>query len=200
MARPNTAPLTEAKLLLRDQAKARRAAVRFDTEMAAQRQCALFLRTFAQLLGHAPAPRISGYWPMGDEFDVRPLLTRLCERGHVCALPVVVKRGEALVFRRWQPGDRLIESGFGTREPGPEAADVEPNIVLAPLLAFDDTGGRLGYGGGFYDRTLRALRSAGRVIAVGVCYQAQRVAEVPSDDNDEMLDWIVTEERAIRCV
>jgi 5-formyltetrahydrofolate cyclo-ligase len=93
----------------------------------------------------------------------------------------------------------LVEAGFGTREPSTEADDVVPDLVLAPLLAFDDTGGRLGYGGGFYDRTLRELRSAGEVIAVGVGYQAQRVAEVPSGDDDETLDWIVTEERAIRC-
>ncbi len=137
--------------------------------------------------------------PMGDEFDVRPLLTRLSERGHVCALPVVTARGEALVFRRWHKGDRLAQAGFGTHEPGAHAAEIVPDIVLAPLLAFDDEGRRLGYGGGYYDRTLRALRAAGRVLAVGVCYQAQRVDEVPSGDGDENLDWIVTEERAIRC-
>lgn len=136
---------------------------------------------------------------MNDEFDIRPLLTRLSERGHVCALPVVVARGAALSFRRWQPGDCLVEARLGTHEPGTQAAETVPDIVLAPLLAFDDTGRRLGYGGGFYDRTLRELRAAHRVIAVGVGYQAQRVDQVPSGDNDEKLDWIVTEERAIRC-
>ena len=200
MARPDTVSLAEAKRLLRDQAKARRAALRVDAETAAQRQGALFFRAFADILERSPAPRISGYWPMGDEFDARPLLTRLCERGHVCALPVVLNRGEALVFRHWQPGNQLIEAGFGTQEPGAEADEVVPDLVLAPLLAFDDTGGRLGYGGGFYDRTLRTLRSAGQVIAVGVAYHAQGVAQVPTGDGDETLDWIVTEERAIRCM
>ena len=199
MARPDTVPLTEAKSSLRVRARARRAALRLDAETAVQRQCTLFFQTFADELGRSPAPRISGYWPMGDEFDVRPLLTRLYERGHVCALPVVLGRGEALVFRRWQPGNQLIEAGFGTREPCAEAEEAVPDLVLVPLLAFDVTGRRLGYGGGFYDRTLRALRSAGRVVAIGVGYQAQCVDEVPSGDDDETLDWIVTEERAIRC-
>ena len=93
----------------------------------------------------------------------------------------------------------MIEAGFGTHEPGTEAAKAVPDIVLAPLLAFDDAGRRLGYGGGFYDRTLRALRATRQVIAVGVGYQAQRVDEVPSVDGDEKLDWIVTEEQAISC-
>ncbi len=191
--------LIEAKRMLRDQAKARRAALHQDAGAAAQRQCALFVETFEAELARSPAPAVSGYWPMGDEFDVRPLMIRLSERGHVCALPVVVERGGALVFRRWRPGDRLAEAGFGTHEPGAHAAEAVPDIVLAPLLAFDDTGRRLGYGGGFYDRTLRALRAARQVIAVGVGYQAQRVDEVPSGDGDEKLDWIVTEERAISC-
>ncbi len=189
----------EAKQKLRDQARARRAALDQDASAAARRQCALFVETFEAELGRSPAPAVSGFWPMGDEFDVRPLMIRLSERGHVCALPVVVERGGALVFRRWRPGDRLIEAGFGTHEPGTEAAKAVPDIVLAPLLAFDDAGRRLGYGGGFYDRTLRALRATRQVIAVGVGYQAQRVDEVPSVDGDEKLDWFVTEEQAISC-
>ena len=191
--------LIEAKRKLRDQAKARRADLRQDAGAAAQRQCALFVETFEAELARSPAPAVSGYWPMGDEFDVRPLMIRLSERGHVCALPIVVARGEALVFRRWRPGDRLAEAGFGTHEPGAEAAEAVPDIVLVPLLAFDGAGRRLGYGGGFYDRTLGALRAARPIIAVGVGYQAQRVDEVPSGDGDEKLDWIVTEERAISC-
>ena len=191
--------LIEAKRKLRDQAKARRAALHQDPGGATQRQSALFVETFEAELARSPAPAVSGYWPMGDEFDVRPLMIRLSERGHVCALPVMVARGEALVFRHWRPGDRLIEAGFGTHEPGAQSAETVPDIVLAPLLAFDDAGRRLGYGGGFYDRTLRALRATRQVIAVGVGYQAQRVDQVPSGDGDEKLDWIVTEERAISC-
>ncbi len=136
--RPNTVSLIEAKRKLRDQAKARRADLHQDAGAAAQRQCALFVETFEAELARSPAPAVSGSWPMGDEFDVRPLMIRLSERGHVCALPIVVARGEALVFRRWRPGDRLAEAGFGTHEPGAEAAEAVPDIVIVPLLAFDD--------------------------------------------------------------
>jgi 5-formyltetrahydrofolate cyclo-ligase len=199
LARPDTVSLAEAKRTLRNEAKTRRAALDPDVGGAARRLRDLFLETFKNQLASDPPPRVSGYWPMGDEFDIRPLLTRLCDSGHVCALPAVVGRGEALAFRRWRPGDHLVEAGFGTHEPAAEAADVVPDIVLTPLLACDDMGRRLGYGGGFYDRTLRALRSAAPTVAVGVCYEAQRFDIVPSGDGDELLDWIVTEERAARC-
>ncbi len=197
--RPGTVSLIDAKRKLREQAKARRAAAHRDLQAAAERQCALFFETFEEVLARKPVATVSGYWPMGDEFDVRPLMTRLSERGHVCALPVVMARGRALVFRRWRPGDRLVAAGFGTREPAEDAAETMPDIVLAPLLAFDDAGRRLGYGGGYYDRTLRAVRERGPILAVGVGYEAQLVETVPSGDDDEKLDWIVTEERAIRC-
>jgi 5-formyltetrahydrofolate cyclo-ligase len=191
--------LNEAKRALRGEAKARRAAEDAGDGAAAARLCALFLETFAAELGAMPSPTVSGYWPMGDELDVRPLLTRLGEQGRVCALPVVAAPNEALVFRRWRPGDRLVPAGFGTHEPTPDQDPVVPDIVLAPLLAFDDAGRRLGYGGGYYDRTLSALRTRGRVLAVGVGYQAQRVVRVPAGAGDERLDWIVTEQQAIRC-
>ena len=196
---PSTVFLIKAKQNLRDRAKTRHGALPQDAAVASQRQCELFLETFEAELARSPTPIVSGYWPMNDEFDIRPLMIQLSERGHVCALPVVVARNEALVFRRWQPGEPLVKAKFGMREPSAQAADTVPDIVLAPLLAFDDAGRRLGYGGGFYDRTLRALRAAHQIIAVGVGYQAQGVDKVPSGDRDERLDWIVTEERAIRC-
>ncbi len=196
---PNTVSIIKAKQILRDRAKTRRGTLPQNAAAAAQRQCELFVETFEAELRRSSIPTVSGYWPMGDEFDVRPLMIRLSELGYVCALPVVVARGEALVFRRWQPGDPLVKAKFGMREPNAQAANTVPDILLTPLLAFDDAGRRLGYGGGFYDLTLRGLRAARRIIAVGVAYQAQRVDKVPSDDHDERLDWIVTEERAIRC-
>ena len=133
---------------------------------------------------------VSGYWPMRDEFDVRPLLAALHERGHPCALPVVMGRGLALEFRAWKPGDALVEAAFGTRVPAHDAPLVTPQLLLVPLLAFDGRGYRLGYGGGFYDRSLAALESP---IAVGCAYDAQRVDALPVDAHDRRLDWIVTE-------
>ena len=146
----------------------------------------------------APGAVVSAYWPMGDELDVRPLLHLLHGAGHVCALPTVVRRGEVLVFRVWHPGMDLDKGVLGTRHPPATAVAVTPEVVLAPLLAFDAEGYRLGYGGGYYDRTLAGLRSVGPVFAIGIAYAAQQVDKVPRTGYDEPLDWIVTEKGAIK--
>ncbi|NQV84180.1 MAG: 5-formyltetrahydrofolate cyclo-ligase [Rhodospirillales bacterium] len=140
---------------------------------------------------------IAGFWPMADEIDVRPLMVRLFEDGFGVALPVVVGTAEPLVFRRWQPGLTLESGGFGTQHPGPIEPERTPRIVLVPLLVFDVRGQRLGWGGGFYDRTLARLRSAGSVVAVGVAYQGQLVDSVPHATNDEPLDWVITDADAL---
>ncbi len=161
---------------------------------AAERLSENFLRAET---GFSPRPGVSGiiagFWPMADEIDVRALLTRLHGDGRTVALPVVVGKAEPLIFRVWRPGLDLEGGGFGTRHPGPEQAEVSPRIVLTPLLAFDGQGHRLGWGGGFYDRTIAKLRSQSPVITVGIAYQAQRVDSVPHGDLDEALDWMVTE-------
>ena len=137
---------------------------------------------------------VSGYWPIDAELDVRVLLAALHRRGHACALPVVTGRGRRLVFRAWSPGDPLAAAAFGVMVPTDDAPEVVPRVVLTPLLAFDGRGHRLGWGGGYYDRTLAALRAgAAPVLAVGVGYEAQRVARVPAGPGDERLDWVVTE-------
>ena len=140
-----------------------------------------------------PGTAVSAYWPMGSELDPRPLLHRLDADGQICLLPVVVGRGQPLLFRRWRPGSRLLEAGFKVMTPGPEAAEGVPSLVLCPLLAFDRRGYRLGYGGGYYDRTLRRLRRAGGVTAIGIGFAAQEVPEVPADATDQRLDGILTE-------
>jgi 5-formyltetrahydrofolate cyclo-ligase len=135
---------------------------------------------------------------MASEIDPRPLMQALDERGHGLALPVVAGAGQPLVFRAWTPGDPLRPAAFNTREPGPDKAEVTPRVLLVPLLAFDRAGYRLGYGGGFYDRTLAGLRAAGAALAVGLAFAGQEVESVPRDPNDSRLDWIVTEAEAIR--
>ena len=143
---------------------------------------------------------------MGEEIDVRPLLLHLHGAGHPICLPVTGPRGTMLRFRRWEP-DMILASGvFGTREPPGDAPELVPDLLLVPLLAFDAAGWRLGYGGGYYDRTLAALRAESRAegrpkggaVAVGVAYAGQRVDAVPHGPHDERLDWIVTEEAALR--
>ena len=131
---------------------------------------------------------------MADEIDVRPLIAQLHEDGQGVALPVVVGSQEPLIFRTWEPGLALDDGGFGTSHPSPKQAEVRPGILLVPLLAFDAQGQRLGWGGGFYDRTIAKLRAQGPVITVGVAYQAQQVDSVPHMETDEPLDWMVTDQ------
>jgi 5-formyltetrahydrofolate cyclo-ligase len=121
----------------------------------------------------------------------------LHRRGHPVGLPVIVGKGRPLMFRRWQPDAQLVPGEFRVMTPPPSAPEVIPKLLLVPLLAFDRAGYRLGYGGGFYDRTIAALRAAGDAVAVGVALAAQEVASVPRDDTDQPLDWIVTDLEAI---
>jgi 5-formyltetrahydrofolate cyclo-ligase len=131
---------------------------------------------------------IAGFWPIADEIDIRPLLHGLAERGHPIALPVTGRRGEPLVFRAWQPGETLLPGRFGTSHPaGPE---VTPDILLMPLLAFDSQGNRLGYGGGFYDRTVALLP---RALRIGCAFSVQELDSVPTGPYDQKLHAIATE-------
>lgn len=135
---------------------------------------------------------IAGYWPLGDELDCRPALAALVAAGATVALPVVACQGHALVFRTWAPGDALEQGPFGTMHPSARAPVVCPQIILVPLIAFDLTGQRLGYGAGYYDRTINALRTKGQLTAIGLAYDAQRVDAVPADVHDQELDAVIT--------
>ena len=136
---------------------------------------------------------VSAYWPLREELDPRPLMLALVARGARLCLPVVVAAERPLSFRAWAPGDPLVEARFGTHVPIQSAEVLVPEVLLVPLLAFDRQGYRLGYGGGFYDRTLAALRGDRRVSAVGVAYAGQEVAAVPIEATDQRLDALVTE-------
>jgi 5-formyltetrahydrofolate cyclo-ligase len=140
---------------------------------------------------------VAAYWPMRSETDPRPALTALHARGVPLALPVVVGRGMPLAFRAWEPGAAMVPGGFGVQVPADDRP-VVPRALVVPLLAFDRAGFRLGYGGGFYDRTLAALRATGPVLAVGLAYAAQEVTHVPRTIDDQRLDRIVTEVETIR--
>jgi 5-formyltetrahydrofolate cyclo-ligase len=149
-------------------------------------------------LARADLPRlepgvVSGFHPYRSEINVVPLMARLASEGWTTALPVVVAKGKPLVFRRWFPGDPLIAGTWDLRVPPVDAAVVEPDLLLVPLLAFDRRGYRLGYGGGFYDRTLEQLRAKKKVWAIGVAYADQETAQVPAGPDDARLDAILTE-------
>lgn len=136
---------------------------------------------------------LSGYMPMRTEID--PLPAMAAHQGPVC-VPVIMAKAQPLRFREWSPGCAMTPGDFGALIPH-EGAWMEPAVLIVPLLAFDARGYRLGYGGGFYDRTLQGLRARGAVLAVGFAFAAQEVAEVPIDATDQRLDMVVTE-RGIR--
>ena len=141
---------------------------------------------------------VSGFMPYKSEITTIPLLNSLRRAGWVTALPVVLGEGQPLEFRAWAPGEKLVPGVWNI--PVPEKADeVFPDVLLVPGLAFDRAGYRLGYGGGFYDRTLVKLRAFKTVVAVGVGYHAQVVDRVPRADYDQRLDFIMTEEETMAC-
>jgi 5-formyltetrahydrofolate cyclo-ligase len=155
------------------------------------------LQHFLNAVGFPDKAAVSGYLPVDAEFDVLPLLAAAAERGLATGLPVVPGKGEPLVFRAWAPGEPLLEGVLGIPVPAETAAIITPDLLFVPMLAFDDAGYRLGYGGGFYDRTLSLLRGLDPgTLAIGVAFAAQRVDHVPRTNRDEPLDWIVTEEGA----
>jgi 5-formyltetrahydrofolate cyclo-ligase len=151
---------------------------------------------FAQIASQAT---VSGFHAIGDELDPRPLLERLLREGHQVCLPVIVGKERPLLFRSWTPADETRPGVWGIREPIETAAVADPDVLLIPLLAFDDRGYRLGYGGGFYDRTLARLRSMKRVTAIGLAFAEQRVDALPHSALDERLDWVLTPGGPLRC-
>jgi 5-formyltetrahydrofolate cyclo-ligase len=142
---------------------------------------------------------VSGFLPYKSEITTIPLLNRLRREGWQTALPVVIAQGEPLVFRAWAPGDPLVPGVWDIPIPADQAEEVLPDVLLVPLLAFDRRGYRLGYGGGFYDRTLEKLRKLKPVTAIGVAYHAQMVDQVPVGEFDAPLDFVMTEEETFQC-
>ena len=169
---------------------------------AAARQAAFAARKAAFAAGQGQAAELladvlaahrgavlSGYMPMRTEID--PLPAMAAHQGPV-GVPVIVAKAQPLRFREWSPGCAMVAGEFGALIPA-EGAWLEPRVLIVPLLAFDARGYRLGYGGGFYDRTLEGLRVRGPVLAVGFAFAAQEVDAVPIDATDQRLDMIVTE-------
>ena len=175
-------------------AVARKAA--FARRAAAHRVCApgAAARLSGVLAGYRGVP-VSGYLPIRTEIDPRPAMAEAAAHG-VVGVPVIEGAGLPLKFSRWEPDCALREGPFGAMVP--EVDDfIEPEILIVPLVAFDRAGGRLGYGGGFYDRTLEMLRAARPTLAIGFAYGAQEAAGLPLEPTDQPLDMVVTEAEVI---
>ncbi len=183
----------DAKRSLRTAMLARRGALSDEARRAA---AAGLLATMRRERPIDAASVVSGFWPIKDEIDIRPLMIELFNQGCQLALPVVQGKGQPLLFRAWRPGDPLEAGVFGTLQPSARRETLEPDVLIVPLLACDEEGWRLGYGGGFYDRTLAGFRARRTVTAVGVGFDAQLVPEVPHGPGDQRLDWLLTDRRA----
>jgi 5-formyltetrahydrofolate cyclo-ligase len=181
--------VSDDKKRLRAQYRERRRNIPSDEAAAAAQQIAL--RVTRDLALPAGAV-VAGYWPFPDELDPRPWMDMLHARGHRLCLPVVADRDTALEFRAWAPGEPLIEAVFGTRVPQIDRPTLVPQVLLVPLLAFDRDGYRLGYGGGYYDRTLAAM-AQDHPISIGLAFASQEINNVPHEAHDRRLDWVMTE-------
>jgi 5-formyltetrahydrofolate cyclo-ligase len=185
--------VASAKSDLRKVALAQRDALPAAQRMAAAETIAA--RAFPVAV--APNTIVSGYMPMGSELDPRPLMRKLAEAGASLALPVVVGRGVPLLMRGYAFGDALVKGVWNIRVPPPDVPEVEPDVLLVPLLAFDRNGNRLGYGAGYYDMTVAALRAKKRLVAVGIAFAAQEVDTVPTTPRDVRLDLVLTEQEVM---
>jgi 5-formyltetrahydrofolate cyclo-ligase len=188
-----TIPIDQFKTDLRKAAFARR-----DALPAAERQAAaeaIAARPFP--LSIAPGAIVSGFSPLKTEINPLPLMRKLAAAGAKLALPVVAGRGKPLIMRSYAFGQPLNEGVWGIREPKDDAPEVDPDILVVPLAAFDRRGNRIGYGAGYYDMTISRLRSLKAIVAVGIAYAAQEVAEVPTTARDARLDLVLTERGVI---
>jgi 5-formyltetrahydrofolate cyclo-ligase len=186
-------PTTPEKKALHDAAAAARQALRVDERKRAT--SAIADRAFEELRGR---PGIIGlYAAFGGELHPGQLIDRLAAAGRILALPATPRWGRPLTFRAWSPGDALVKGRMNIPEPAPDAREVFPEIVVAPPVAFDRRCYRIGYGAGFYDRTLPALRATRAVFALGVAFACQEIAAVPDEVHDIPLDAISTETELI---
>ena len=182
------------KQMLREEAVRTRGLLSLSNEELSQ-----FSRLFFDNIPLAEDSVIAGYWPKDREFDVRPLLEEFLEKGVCVALPVVEKGSKVLRFARWHQDIDLVVGAYGINHPvmNEDTEFLEPDVVIVPMLAFDRRGGRLGFGGGYYDATLADFRLRKKILAVGVAYAQQAcLFNLPSEDHDVRMDWVITQQQA----
>lgn len=184
--------MTEFRLIkkqLRLEALARRDALSDEYRVEAS----LKLGDMADAVSVQPGEIVSGFFPIRSEMDIRPLLFALSAKGARLCLPVILDK-QNIAFRELTRTAPLVDTGFGTVGPGPDAAVLEPDVMLVPMAAFDDRGHRIGYGAGYYDRYIAGLQTAGRPPRLtGIAFDCQEVARVPDEGHDIALPRILTE-------
>ena len=190
---PSPASIEDAKAALRREALARRDALPRELRAAAAE--AIAARPFPAAI--KPGAVVSGFMPMKSEINPIPLMRKLADAGATLALPVVAGKGKPLIMRAWSLGEPLAAGVWGIREPKPDAPEVFPDILIVPLLAFDRRGHRIGYGAGYFDMTIAALRARKPIVAAGIAFAAQEIAEVPTTPRDARLDLVLTEREVI---
>ncbi len=193
-AKNHSMTIAEEKEAIRKQALDRRAALKADVPELSR----ALARKFVELVPIPTGAVVSAYFAIGDEADPAPLIEALRARGHKIVLPRVAGRGKPLNFHLWEEGAQLVPGGFGLSEPARDWPLLDPDVLAVPLLGFDRQGYRIGYGAGFYDRTLQRLRAMKPIVAASYCFSVQEFAAIPHDENDQKLDWIVTEKDAAR--
>jgi 5-formyltetrahydrofolate cyclo-ligase len=186
--------LSDQKLDLRREALGRR-----DALPAAERAQAAELIAAREFPLRVDGAIVAGFMPIKSEINPLPLMRKLAAAGARFALPAVAGPGKPLIMRAWAFGGPLATGVWGIREPRPEAPEVAPDILIVPLLAFDRRGHRIGYGAGYYDLTIGALRSKRPTAAVGIAFAAQEIAAVPATPRDAALDLVLTEREVIDC-
>ena len=189
----NIAETDSPKARLREQAFARRDALLADERAAAAE--AIAARPFPVTI--TTGMIVSGFSPMKTEINPLPLMRKAAQLGARLALPAIAGRGKPLIMRAYAFGDELARGQWGIREPKAEAPEVAPDILIVPLAAFDRAGHRIGYGAGYYDLTINALRAKKKVIAMGIAFAAQETTSVPATERDARLDFVLTDREVI---
>lgn len=182
------------KQMLREEAVRTRGLLSLSNDELSQ-----FSRLFFENIPLAEDSVIAGYWPMDREFDVRLVLEEILSKGVRVVLPVVEKGSKVLRFARWHQDIDLVVGAYGINHPvmNEDTEFLDPDVVIVPMLAFDRRGGRLGFGGGYYDATLADFRLRKKILAVGVAYAQQAcLFNLPSEEHDVRMDWVITQQQA----
>jgi len=185
--------ITDLKTIVRKDALMRRDAI--PAAERAQAAETIAVRAFPVAVGSGVI--VSGFMPLKTEINPLPLMRKFAAAGARLALPAIAGRGKPLTMRAFAFGDELASGQWGIREPKPDAPEVAPDVLLVPLLAFDRTGHRVGYGAGYYDMTIARARSIKAAVAVGISFAAQEIEQVPVTPRDARLDLVLTEREVI---